>query len=63
MELLNRRKWMYNDRDVLNMLFRDNAHIFDIKWNYTGGGKPWNKNVPLGERYHKYANKLKEVLS
>lgn len=54
---------MYNDRDVLNMLFRDNAHIFDIKWNYTGGGKPWNKNVPLGERYHKYANKLKEVLS
>ncbi|MGN0701377.1 MAG: glycosyltransferase family 8 protein [Oscillospiraceae bacterium] len=94
-ELLNRRKWMYNDQDVLNMLFRDNVHIFDIKWNYTvniehefnycdgriqrlmadvrrneygiihytGGGKPWNKDVPLGEHYHKYADKLKEVLS
>lgn len=24
---------MYNDQDMLNMLFRDNAHIFDIKWN------------------------------
>lgn len=31
--------------------------------HYTGCDKPWNKNVPLGERYHKYANKLKEVLS
>lgn len=94
-ELLNRRKWLYNDQDVLNMLFKGNVHIFDIKWNYTvniehefnycdqriqrlmadvrrneygiihytGGGKPWNKAVPLGEHYHKYADKLKEELS
>lgn len=31
--------------------------------HYTGGNKPWNKAVPLGEHYHKYADKLKEELS
>lgn len=34
-ELLNRRKWMYNDQDVLNMLFSDSLYLLDIKWNYT----------------------------
>ena len=90
-ELLNRREWMYNDQDVLNMLFKDHVYMLDIKWNYTvniehemnfpdpricqiigdlqrteygiihytGGSKPWNKAVPLGEHYHKYAEKLK----
>ena len=31
--------------------------------HYTGGRKPWNKVVPLGEHYHKYAEKLKNELS
>lgn len=34
-ELLNSRQWMYNDQDVLNMLFKDSIHNFDLKWNYT----------------------------
>ena len=34
-ELLNRRKWVYNDQDVLNMLFKDSVCMLDIKWNYT----------------------------
>lgn len=34
-ELLNRRKWMYNDQDVLNMLFKGSIYPLDLKWNYT----------------------------
>lgn len=34
-ELLNSRKWLYNDQDVLNMLFMDRIYKLDIKWNYT----------------------------
>lgn len=34
-ELLNSRKWMYNDQDVLNILFADRIYSLDIKWNYT----------------------------
>lgn len=34
-ELLNRRKLMYNDQDVLNVLFADRIYSLDIRWNYT----------------------------
>lgn len=34
-ELLNRRKWVFNDQDVLNMLFNESVFMLDIKWNYT----------------------------
>lgn len=34
-ELLNKRKWMNNDQDVLNMLFTGSIYKLDQKWNYT----------------------------
>lgn len=34
-ELLNKRKWMNNDQDVLNMLFTGSIFKLDQKWNYT----------------------------
>ena len=34
-ELLNSRKWLYNDQDVLNILFNDSVKMLDLKWNYT----------------------------
>ena len=34
-ELLNRRRWMNNDQDVLNMLFTGSIFKLDQKWNYT----------------------------
>ena len=34
-ELLNERKWLNNDQDVLNMLFKDSIYQLDQKWNYT----------------------------
>ena len=40
-ELLNRRKWIVNDQDVLNMLFNESIFMLDIKWNYT-------TNIELG---------------
>ena len=40
-ELLNRRKWIFNDQDVLNMLFNESIFMLDIKWNYT-------TNIELG---------------
>ena len=93
-ELLNSKKWRYNDQDTLNILFNDSVKMLDLKWNYTNnieqfcsspkpsirelysdarrtdygvihyasGKKPWNADVPLGEHYHKYNEKLQEVL-
>ena len=34
-ELLNRKKWIYNDQDTLNILFNDSVKMLDLKWNYT----------------------------
>ena len=34
-ELLNKRRWMNNDQDVLNMLFTGSIFKLDQKWNYT----------------------------
>lgn len=34
-ELLNKRRWMNNDQDVLNMLFTGSIYKLDQKWNYT----------------------------
>lgn len=44
-ELLNSRMLMYNDQDVLNMLFMDRIYSLDIKWNYT-------VNVEHGLAFH-----------
>ena len=30
--------------------------------HFISAQKPWNADVPLGEHYHKYSNKLQEVL-
>ncbi|MBP1560988.1 MAG: glycosyltransferase family 8 protein [Oscillospiraceae bacterium] len=34
-KLLNMKKWIYNDQDVLNILFNDSVKMLDLKWNYT----------------------------
>lgn len=44
-ELLNSRKWMYNDQDVLNILFADRIYSLDIRWNYT-------VNIEYGVTFH-----------
>lgn len=93
-EVLNSKKWRYNDQDTLNVLFNESVKMLDLKWNYTqnieqfctslkpitrelysdarrsefgiihfiSAQKPWNADVPLGEHYHKYSNKLQEVI-
>lgn len=92
-ELLNQKKWIYNDQDVLNMLFNNHVKMLDLKWNYTNnieqfyhspnpslrelfgdahrseygiihyisGNKPWDTEVLLGEHYHTYSKKIKEM--
>ena len=93
-ELLNSKKWHYNDQDTLNILFNESVKMLDLKWNYTNnieqfcdsrkpttrelysdmrgteygvihfisGQKPWNSDVILGEHYHRYEEKLQEVI-
>lgn len=34
-QLLNRRRYIYNDQDVLNMIFNEHEKLLDLKWNYT----------------------------
>lgn len=34
-EVLNRKEWIYNDQDALNILFNCSVKMLDLKWNYT----------------------------
>lgn len=34
-EILNSKKWIYNDQDTLNVIFNCSVKMLDFKWNYT----------------------------
>lgn len=46
-EILNRHHYLYNDQDVLNIMFNEHKYMLDLKWNYTNEI----------EEYHTFTNK------
>lgn len=50
-ELLNQRKWIYNDQDVLNMLFKDSVYMLDIN-----GTTPRTSSTTLISATHGYVS-------
>lgn len=64
LELLHEQNWVYNDQDVLNMLFAGNICYLDVKWNYIYDYDKYVSYPPaaLGNLYQKVHREKPAIL-